>query len=106
MNRVARWLWEERQFQIRLVISCLFFETDEVGLLADYNEGDFAEKTLTSLDNPMSHERIGRSARDTALGYDCPALVQGLEELYYRTLGSTDCPKATEAIGHSRLLRN
>ena len=66
MNRVARWLWEERQFQIRLAIFCLFFETDEVGLLADYNEGDFAEKTLTSLDNPMSHERIGRSARETA----------------------------------------
>ena len=63
-----------------------FFETDEMGLLTDYNEGDFAEQTLTSLDNPMSHERIGRSARETALGYDCPALVQGLEELYYRTL--------------------
>lgn len=70
-----------------------FFEKHEVGLLADCNEHDFAEKVVSLLDNPALAKQLGANARHTALEYDYPKLVKGLEGFYFRTLDDLEKSK-------------
>lgn len=70
-----------------------FFEKHEVGLLADCNEHDFAEKVVSLLDNPAVAKQLGANARHTALKYDYPKLVKGLEGFYFRTLDDLEKSK-------------
>jgi len=71
-----------------------FFEKHEVGMLAESNEHDFSEKVLLLLDNSTLSDRLGKTARQTALEYDYPKLVKGLEKFYYQTLGNMRAPDA------------
>jgi glycosyltransferase involved in cell wall biosynthesis len=63
------------------------FETHEVGLLADGNPQDFAEKILFLLSHPQEAERLGKNARITAeTEYEWGILTSRLEEFYYKIL--------------------
>lgn len=67
-----------------------FFEKHEVGLLARFDEQDFADKVMLLLDDSALSERLGKNARQVALQYDYPTLIGRLEEFYWKTLGELD----------------
>lgn len=59
------------------------FKTHEVGLLAEWDAVDFAEKIITLLDYPQVAEQFGKNARQVAENeYDWHILVDELEKFY------------------------
>lgn len=64
------------------------FEARKVGLLADWEARDFADKILYLLENPDIARRIGNTARETAVKeYDWKILIRKLEDFYTRVVG-------------------
>ena len=63
-----------------------FFEKHPVGLTAGCDSEEFSEKVVQLLDDPGLSQRLGRSARETALQYDYPTLIGKLEDFYSRML--------------------
>lgn len=63
------------------------FESSEVGLLANHDPIDFAEKIISLIEHPDLAEELGRNARETALTrYDWKILISQLEEFYFKLL--------------------
>ena len=63
------------------------FENYEIGLLADADPRDYAEKIIFLLDHPNIAHRLGENARNLAMTtYDWKIITQRLEEFYYKLL--------------------
>jgi glycosyltransferase involved in cell wall biosynthesis len=63
------------------------FEATEIGLLADWNAEDFANKIEYIIENPVIGRYYGENARDIALTrYSWNILIEKLEEFYYELL--------------------
>lgn len=63
------------------------FADDEIGLLADDNAADFAEKVMTILDDPETGEKMGRNARRVAEEkYSWEILSEQIEDYYNEVL--------------------
>lgn len=61
------------------------FEKHEVGLLAEWNAEDFAEKIIYLLDHPETSEQYSQNARSVAVNeYDWSILGKNLEAFYYK----------------------
>lgn len=67
-----------------------FFDKHDVGLLADWDPVDFADKVMQLLDDSELSQRLGKNARQAALQYDYPTLIEKLEDFYLRIL-DTEC---------------
>jgi glycosyltransferase involved in cell wall biosynthesis len=64
------------------------FEKHEIGLLADWDPRDFADKIIYLFEHPEVAERLGDHARNAAVSvYDWKLLIRRLEEFYYLLLG-------------------
>jgi len=63
------------------------FERFEIGMLAQWDPDDFAEKTIYLLENPDVAKELGQNARLVSVTvYDWDILVRKLEAFYYRIL--------------------
>jgi glycosyltransferase involved in cell wall biosynthesis len=64
------------------------FENYEVGLLADWDPVDFAQKIIYLIENPDLADQLGENARNVATTiYDWRILIKRLEGFYYSVLG-------------------
>lgn len=62
-------------------------ESHEIGLLANYDPVDFAEKIIYIIAHPEIEEKLGMNARNVAITiYDWKILVRKLEEFYSTVL--------------------
>jgi glycosyltransferase involved in cell wall biosynthesis len=63
------------------------FEKHEVGLLAEWDEADFAQKIMMLLENRDLAHRFGEEARRISVHDYCwPVQIERLENFYYHTL--------------------
>jgi glycosyltransferase involved in cell wall biosynthesis len=63
------------------------FEKYEIGLVADWDEKDFADKIIYLLRNPSLAKHLGEEARNVAVNeYSWPNLIERLDKFYYRIL--------------------
>jgi len=63
------------------------FEKYEIGLLAEWDPEDFAQKIITLLKDSHLANRLGEEARKVAIyEYPWPVLVERLEDFYYEKL--------------------
>ena len=62
------------------------FEKYEIGLLAEWDPEDFAQKIITLLKDSHLANRLGDEARKVACEYRWPILVERLEDFYFETL--------------------
>jgi len=63
------------------------FEKHEIGLLAQWDPEDFAQKIIFLLEHPDIAQELGQNARRTAVTeYDWRVLIGKLEEFYYKVL--------------------
>jgi glycosyltransferase involved in cell wall biosynthesis len=63
------------------------FDEYQVGLFADWDPQDFAQKITTVLENPSLASQMGKNARrvaETELRWE--VLIQRLEEFYFQIL--------------------
>jgi glycosyltransferase involved in cell wall biosynthesis len=63
------------------------FEEDKIGLLADENPNDMADKIVALIQNPELRENLGRNARlvaETKLSWDIT--IDRLEQVYIDTM--------------------
>lgn len=66
------------------------FEKHDIGLLADWDADDFAQKILFLLDHPEHAATLGRLARHTAeTVFDWRLMIQDLERFYFMMLAHT-----------------
>jgi glycosyltransferase involved in cell wall biosynthesis len=72
------------------------FEENEIGLLADWDPGDFAEKILYLIEEPGVADRLGKNARRVAVAkYDWQILIGRLEDFYQKVL-ERECSSGAE----------
>jgi len=65
------------------------FSNHRIGLLANYDHNDLADKVLALLDNEDLAQELGHNARQVALEhYNWANLIVDLEDLYFRIIGS------------------
>lgn len=63
------------------------FEAHRVGLLAQWNAEDFAQKITLLLEQPSMADELGRNAREAAVKvYNWKVIIAGLEEFYLKML--------------------
>ncbi len=63
------------------------FEKHDVGLLAEWDAGDFAQKIITLLEKPGLAYHFGKEARKASIHDYCwPVMIERLEDFYYQTL--------------------
>jgi glycosyltransferase involved in cell wall biosynthesis len=63
------------------------FENYEVGLLADWDPVDFAQKIVYLIENPDLAHQLGENARNVAdTIYDWRILIKRLEDFYFSVL--------------------
>jgi len=69
------------------------FEKNDIGLLAEWDPADFAQKILFLIENPKIANQLEENARRLAVTvYDWKVLVGNLEEFYYKVLGMAGLP--------------
>jgi glycosyltransferase involved in cell wall biosynthesis len=65
----------------------ILLESHEIGLLANYDPVDFAEKIIYIIAHPEIEEKLGMNARNVAITiYDWKILIRKLEEFYSMVL--------------------
>jgi len=63
------------------------FETYNIGLLANWDPDDFADKIIYLIENPSIANQLGENARQVAVHrYNWSILINRLEEFYYNIL--------------------
>ena len=70
-----------------------FFQRHDIGLLAECDSTDFADKVIRLLDDEALRQELGRSARETAEQYDYPKLIGKLDEFYTQLLEDASQPQ-------------
>jgi glycosyltransferase involved in cell wall biosynthesis len=69
------------------------FEDHEIGLLANWDSANFAEKIIYLLEHPDIAEKLGDNARNIAVRvFDWKILIQRLEDFYYMLLNKSQVP--------------
>lgn len=72
----------------------LLFESEQVGLLADWDAADFARKILHLLNNPSQAAQFGSKARQVAVDlFDWTKLSAELERFYFRILDDREAQR-------------
>jgi len=75
------------------------FEDFHVGLLADCDPQDFAQKIITVLENSSLATKLGKNARRVAeTEFSWEELIRRLEAFYFQILGRTDLEDSSVAI--------
>jgi glycosyltransferase involved in cell wall biosynthesis len=65
----------------------ILFENHDVGVLADWDAKDFAQKIMFLLENPDYAQELGKNARQVAVTkYNWKVLIRRLEIYYYKVL--------------------
>jgi phosphatidylinositol alpha-1,6-mannosyltransferase len=76
------------------------FDRCEIGLLAEWNEEDFANKIVQLLEDPNLAHRLGEEARRISVyEYSWPVLVARLEGFYWNVLEENK--RVQEMVGES-----
>jgi glycosyltransferase involved in cell wall biosynthesis len=82
----------------------ILFEEHSVGLLAECNPVDFAEKIIFLLSHPDTARQLGKTARKVAVSlYDWKVIAGRLEAFLYKVLELERCAGLSTAVDSASL---